>query len=88
MRLKYNFVVRDIENQPVAVAVGKDNARFNGMIRMNRSGAFIFQMLKEDVTVEQIVQRMLERFDVTEEIACEVVEKFLDTLRKDELIIE
>ncbi len=88
MKLKYNFVMRDIDNQPVAVAVGKDNAKFNGMIRMNQSGAYIFQLLKEDMTIEQIVEAVVSKYDVSMDIATNVVNDFINILRKDKLIIE
>lgn len=38
MKLKYKFVVRNVSGKPVAVAVGQDNERFNGMIKLNPSG--------------------------------------------------
>ena len=46
MKLKYKFVVREIDGTHVAVAVGKDNEKFNGMIKLNKSGAVIFNLLK------------------------------------------
>ena len=54
MKLKYNFVMNDVAGKKVAVAVGDDLIRFNGFIKMNDTGAFIFNMLKNDVTQEDI----------------------------------
>ena len=47
MKLKYKFIVQNVSGKPVAVAVGKDNERFNGMITLNDSGAEIFKLLNE-----------------------------------------
>ena len=42
MKLKYNFVVQQVADDYVAVTVGKDASSFGGLIRMNKTGAFIF----------------------------------------------
>ena len=62
MKLKYNFVVREIGGKPVAVAVGKDNDKFNGMIKLNSTGEFIFEMLKNDTTLDEIAAAMAEKY--------------------------
>ena len=46
MKLKYNFVTNEVADKIVAVAVGDDLSKFNGFIKMNGTGAFIFNMLK------------------------------------------
>ena len=55
MKLKYNFVTNEVADKIVAVAVGGDLEKFNGFIKMNDTGAYIFNMLKSDVTEEEIV---------------------------------
>lgn len=88
MKLKYNFVVRDVGGSPVAVAVGKDNAKFNGMIKLNASGEFIFKMLCEDTTVDEIVFALLEKYDIIVEVAQQTVVEYIDNFRKNNLITE
>ena len=41
MKLKYKFVVKEVAGKPVALAVGKDSVRFNGMINLNETGKII-----------------------------------------------
>lgn len=89
MKLKYNFVTREIDGVNVAVAVGKDNEKFNGMIKLNESGVFIFQKLCEgNVSEGDVVNALMEKYDVTEEKALQTVKSFIDQLRKSDLIIE
>ena len=89
MKLRYKFVVRNVSGKPVAVAVGQDNERFNGMIKLNPSGEVIFQMLIQGVSsAEEIVTRFTQRFDITEETARPSVLAFLEQLRKNGLLEE
>lgn len=89
MKLRYKFVVRSVGGNPVAVAVGTDNERFNGMVKLNNSGEWIFNQLNEGhVTQEQLLQAFCMEFGVTEEAAKPVVLAFVDYLRSNELLEE
>lgn len=88
MKLKYNFVTNEVADKIVAVAVGDDLEKFNGFIKMNDVGAYIFGMLKNDVTENEIVAAMQKDFkDATEEEIREAVKEFTDKL-KDSGVIE
>jgi len=77
MKLKYNFVSNEVADKIVAVAVGDDLQKFNGFIKMNDTGAYIFNMLKNDVTEEEIVAAMKKDYsDATEEEIRESVNEF------------
>jgi hypothetical protein len=55
---------------------------FSGIVRSNKTAAFIVDCLKEETTEEQIVNAMCAKYDAPrEEIAADVKE-ILDTLRK------
>jgi hypothetical protein len=49
MKLKYRFIVRNVGGKLVAVAVGTDNEKFNGMVKLNANGEMIFKMLNEEL---------------------------------------
>ena len=89
MKLKYKCVVRNVSGKPVAVAVGQDNEKFNGMIKLNPSGEVIFKMLGEgDITLDEIVVRFAQRFSISEEKARSSVLAFVDQLRQNGLLEE
>lgn len=87
MKLKYNFVTNEVAGKIVAVAVGDDLTNFNGFIKMNDIGAYIFNMLKNDVTVDDIVAAMVKDYpnDSEQEIR-ETVEGFVAELKKEDVI--
>lgn len=86
MKLKYNFIVNEIADKKVAVTVGEDTENFNGMIRLNNTAAFIFDMLKEDVTEDEIVAAMKEKYDAEEEQLRQTVHSFIETLQKSNVL--
>lgn len=89
MKLKYNFVTNEVADKIVAVAVGGDLDQFNGFIKMNDIGAEIFEILKNDVTIDEIVDKMCEKHpESTREEAVEAVTGFVDELKKNGVITE
>ena len=55
---------------------------FNGMVRSNSTAAAIIDMLATDISREQMIAAMLERYDATEEEISADVDKVLSTLDK------
>jgi hypothetical protein len=89
MKLKYKFVVRNVRGKPVAVAVGKDNELFNGMIKLNSSGEWIFSTLNHGpITQDELLSRFVTQFGTTEDLAKPSVLAFLDNLRQNGLLDE
>ena len=89
MKLKYQFVVSQLGGRPVAVAVGRDNERFNGMINLNAGGEVIFSLLNQgEITQEELLSRFAAHFGITEETAEPSVLRFLEELRQGGLLEE
>ncbi len=87
MKLKYNFISNEVADKIVAVAVGDDLQKFNGFIKMNDTGAYIFNMLKNDVTEEEIVAAMKKDYsDATEEEIRESVNEFVGKLKDADVL--
>ena len=88
MKLKYQFVVREVGGSVMAVAIGEDSRKFNGLVKLNSVGATIFNALKTDVTEDQLVAAILDEYDVGADEAKLAVGNFLSKLRDDGLITD
>ena len=87
MKLKYNFVTNEVSDKIVAFAVGDDLQQFNGFIKMNDIGAYIFNMLKNDVSEDEIVSAMQKDYeDATEEEIRETVSEFVGKLKEADVL--
>ena len=60
MRIKKEFVLREIAGDYVIIPTGKTVLEINGLITVNEVGVSIWKMLQEEVTFDQIVQNILE----------------------------
>ena len=60
MKMKEGFILRKVGTQYVVAATGRASENFNGIIRLNESGAFAFRQLQAGVTVEELVARLLD----------------------------
>ena len=79
MKLKSDFITQDIDGTQFLVPVGAET--FSGIVRSNKTAAFIVNLLKEGTTEEEIIDALYERYDAQrEEIAADVRE-ILNTLR-------
>ena len=68
MKLKKGMITEEANGEFVAVATGEASKSFNGLIRNNATADFIFRQLETDKTEAQIVDAMLEKYDVSKEI--------------------
>ena len=87
MKLKYSFVVNEVADQFVAVAVGDDLNQFNGFVKMNDTGASIFDKLKEEISLEDLIAAMQKEYpDETLETVTNCVNEFIDGLKAEGIL--
>ena len=86
MKLKYEFVVRNIMDEYVLVPVGQAALKFAGMITTSEVGAFLIDLLKSDTDKNTLVQRVIAEYEVEEQQASDDVEEFLSQLQKLQLL--
>ncbi len=82
MKKKLDFVLREIAGDLLLVPTGKTALDLNGMLTLNEVGGEIWKMLDEVETEEEIVDRLLEDYDVQREELQQDVREFLDKLRE------
>lgn len=82
MKIRKGFVVRKVGDAQYAVATGDALKYFKGMIKLNEMGAFIFTLLQEETTTEQIAERIEKSFEGDHEKITADIENFVATLRE------
>jgi methyltransferase-like protein len=78
MKLKKEFITHTSGDEQLMISAG---GSFNGMVRSNKTAAFIIDLLKEETTKEKIVSVMLETYDADEQVISADVDKVIDALR-------
>ena len=88
MKIKDGFVVRKIANQYMAVPVGTRAKELHGMIGLNETAAFLWELLKEDRTEEELAALLYDEYEITEEKALESVKRFGELLKKEGVLAD
>lgn len=88
MKTKKGFAKREIAGSNIVVPVGQQSIEFNGMITLNDSGAFFWDCLCEDITIEDVVKKVIAEYDIDEATAKKDVENFVKMLKDNDLIEE
>ncbi len=76
-----DFIKRKIATQYVIVAVGAATKRFNGMVSVNETGSFIWDALESDISMDELVERITENYEVDAELARAHATDFINTLK-------
>ena len=79
MKLKYEFQTVELDDNTMAVPVGADDD-FKAVIRLNETAAFIFDLLKEDTTIDEIVEKAAKEYDSDAETIKKYVVGFVNNL--------
>ena len=79
MKLKDRFITQDIDGTQFLVAVGETS--FTGIVRSNKTAAFIVDCLKTETTKEHIVHAICAKLDAPKERIEADVEGILNKLR-------
>mgnify|MGYP004620815105 FL=1 len=88
MKLKEGFIIRELAGRYVVLPVGGDPDGFQGMIQMNKTGAFLWESLSTERTKAELVQLVLENYDVDQEAAEADVDVFVKNLSEKGIIEE
>ena len=86
MKIKKELIKRDIAGDVILVPVGKTVYDANGLFVLNELGSFIWDLLPDADTQEQICQAVLAEYDVSETVAAKDVAEFLEQLRQLDII--
>lgn len=79
MKLKDGFITHTMGEEQIMVQAGCGS--FAGMVRSNKTAAYMVECLKKETSREQIIEKMMEKYDAPKEVISRDVDKILDILR-------
>lgn len=81
MKLKKEFILREIVGETVLVPINQSTTDFNGLITVNELGRFIWENLESSDDEEMLLQKILDEYEVDREIAKKDLDDFLKVLK-------
>ena len=88
MKLRGEFVVRQVMDNIVAIPVGQTALRLNGMILLNDVSKIIWDCLEQGTNLESAVKAVTDAFDVSADEARTDILEFCGKLSELQLLEE
>ena len=85
MKLKDTYITHDSDGEQILLDT---SSSFAGLIRNNKTAAFIVECLKEETTQEKIVEAMFEKYDAPKDVLAKDVSDVIEKLRKVGVLYE
>ncbi len=87
MKIRDGFILRDVGGKTFVVATGELSKSFNGMITLNETGKFIWNLLAKGESKEAIVEEIMKAFEDADRKVVEAdVDGFIDKLVRDKVV--
>ena len=86
MKIKEDFLLRKVADSYVVVPVNQMTLDFNGIINLNETGAFLFDLLQNGAEREELISKLLEEYEVTSEKATTDVDIFINKVKEADIL--
>lgn len=88
MKIRSGYILRQVMDIYVVIGIGSEAYVPNQIMSLNETGAFLWGLLEQGTEKQDLVDRMVQEYDVDTQTAEKDVEKFLAQLREKALIEE
>ncbi len=88
MRIKEGYILRKIAGSDIVIPVGNNIADFYGIISLNETAAFLWNVLKEKKEVQNLVDAMIKEYEVGADTAKQDVDTFVSQLQQAGILVE
>ena len=85
MKVKSGYIVKKVMGSYMLVS---PNGESGTMQTMNETGAYLWDLLTKDTTVDEMVAKMVKEYDVDAACAKSDIENFISKLRSSNLLDE
>ncbi len=86
MKLKKDFILREIMGDVVLVPINQSTSQFNGLITVNELGKFIWENLEKVQDENDLLQLILDEYEVDRDVAKKDLDEFLQVLKDMDII--
>lgn len=88
MKRNPDYLLREVADTLVVVPVGAAANDFYGMITLNQTGAYLWELLRSEQTVQSLTEALMDEYAVEQEQAQKDVEAFVNKLVSIGAILE
>lgn len=80
MKIVKEFIMREIVGEYMLVPTGATTQEFNGLITLSETAKFIWENLESVESLDEMIQKILEEYEIDEETARNDAVEFISQL--------
>ncbi len=88
MKVKDDYLLRNVAGSYIVVPVGEGSLDFSGVITLNEVGAFLWERLQADITEDKLVEAVLAEYDIDKATAKADTAEFIAKLKGADLLAD
>ena len=88
MRIREGFELREVGDEHIVISIGDAVACFNGMIKLNSTGTFLWKKMEQDIDINKLISDFAVEYSIDESMAENDIKAFLNSLSATKCIIE
>lgn len=86
MKIKDGYLLREVAGSFIVVPIGEGTMDFSGVISLNEVGAFLWGKMEKECTKEDLLNAVLNEYDVEKDIAQADIDDFVKKLEGADLL--
>ncbi len=86
MKIKKGFITKKVAGDVIVIPAEQALVDFKAVITLNETGAYLWELLKEEQTKESLIENMCKEYDAEKELINADVEEFLKVLEDKGLL--
>lgn len=80
MKIKNSFVLRNVAGINTVISADASSG-FDGMITLNETGVFMWNVLKDGATIDELIDAVIKEYDIDKETATIDCTEFVEKLK-------
>ena len=86
MNINSEYVMREIAGDTILIPIGDTINNFNGLVILNELAKFIWEKMPQAKDEEELLNYILDEYEVEREVAKSDLDEFLEMLKKENII--
>lgn len=86
MKIKDGFITKKVAGDVIVIPAEQALVDFKAIITLNETGAFLWELLKEDTSKEKLIEEMAKEYDADEKTLSADIDEFLSVLKEKGLL--
>ncbi|MBQ8538567.1 MAG: PqqD family protein [Ruminococcus sp.] len=88
MKIKEGFALRNFADKWIAVSINDNTHENNLFITLNNSGAFVWNLLQNEMSYDDVIKKITQKYDIDSKTAQDDFDSFLSKVRNAGILDE